>query len=167
MMELHIRPVQMEDAEAIASILNAIIRTGAYTVLDAPFTVDEERRYIARFPRRGIFNVAVQAHGGRLVGLQSIEPFAPYTQAFAHVGTIGTFVDLGERRRGIGTQLSQVTFDRARQQGYEKLFTYVRADNPASLAFHLKLGFRIVGTAARQARVKGAYVDEIVIERFL
>jgi L-amino acid N-acyltransferase YncA len=166
-MQLHIRPVQPEDAEAIATILNAIIEAGAYTVLDTPFTVDEERRYIANFPPRGTFHVAVETHSDRLVGLQSMEPFAAYSGAFAHVGTIGTFVDLAERRQGIGTRLSQVTFDRARRLGYEKLFTYVRADNAASLAFHLKLGFRIVGTARRQAKIHGQYVDEIIIERFL
>jgi L-amino acid N-acyltransferase YncA len=166
-MQLEIRPVRIEDAAAIASILNAIIATGAYTVLDRPFAAEEEARYIAGFPSRGVFHVALDDPSGRLVGLQSVEPFATYTQAFAHVGTIGTFIDLAMRRRGIGTRLSQVTFDRARRQGYEKLFTYVRADNEASLAFHLKLGFRIVGRAERQAKVKGRYVDEIIIERFL
>lgn len=166
-MQLHIRPVRVEDAEAIASILNAIIAAGVYTVLDTPFTVEDERRYIADFSPRGIFHVAVDAHNNRVVGLQSIEPFATYTRAFAHVGSIGTFVDLAERRQGIGTRLGQVTFDCARRLGYEKLFTYVRADNPASLAFHLSLGFRIVGTAKKQAKVKGRYVDEIIIEKFL
>jgi len=43
----------------------------------------------------------------------------------------------------------------------------VRADNPASLAFHLKLGFRIVGMAQRQARFGQTYVDEVIIEKFL
>lgn len=71
------------------------------------------------------------------------------------------------RRHGIGARLSQVTFLDAKRLGYEKLFPYVRVDNLASLAFHLKLGFRIVGTAERQAKVSGNYVDEIVIERFL
>ena len=165
--QLQIRPVQVDDAEAIAFILNSIIRAAKYTVLDTPFTVEDERRYIANFSQRGVFNVAVEKDSGRLVGFQSIEPFATYTRAFAHVGAIGTFVDLEMRRRGIGTRLSNVTFDGARSQGYEKIFTYVRADNVASLAFHLRLGFRIVGTAQRQARVKGKYVDEIIIERFL
>jgi L-amino acid N-acyltransferase YncA len=166
-MPVQIRPVRVEDAAAIASILNAIISAGTYTVLDTPFTAEDERRYIAGFPQQGVFNVAVEEGGSRVVGLQSIEPFATYTHAFAHVGSMGTFIDLSMRRQGIGTQLSQVTFENARCLGYEKVFTYVRADNVASLAFHLKLGFRIVGTAERQAKVRGRYVDEIVIERFL
>ena len=166
-MPIQIRPVRVEDAAAIASILNAIISAGTYTVLDTPFSIEDERRYIGGFSPRGVFNVAVEVRSSRVVGLQSIEPFATYTRAFAHVGSMGTFVDLLMRRQGIGTQLSQVTFADARRLGYEKVFTYVRADNAASLGFHLKLGFRIVGTAERQAKVDGRYVDEIVIERFL
>jgi len=59
------------------------------------------------------------------VGLQSIEPFATYTRALARVGAIGTLLDLSMRRQGIGTQLSQATFEEARCLGYEKVFTYV------------------------------------------
>jgi L-amino acid N-acyltransferase YncA len=164
---VQVRPVQLGDAAQIAAILNAIIEAGVYTVLDTPFTAEEERRYIAGFAKRGVFNVAVDERLGRVVGLQSIEPFASYTRAFAHVGSIGTFVDLAKRRQGIGSLLSQVTFREARDLGYEKVFTYVRADNETSLAFHLSLGFCIVGTAQRQAKIGGRYVDQVVIERFL
>ena len=106
-----------------------------------------------------------QAHG--IVGLQSLEPFATYTHAFDHVAVMGTFVALSHQRQGVGTRLSEVTFDAARGAGYEKIFTYVRADNLASLAFHRKLGFRTAGTAQRLARIGGRYVDEIIIELFL
>jgi RimJ/RimL family protein N-acetyltransferase len=35
------------------------------------------------------------------------------------------------------------------------------------LAFYSKLGFRIVGTARKQARIGQKYIDEIIIEKFL
>jgi RimJ/RimL family protein N-acetyltransferase len=47
------------------------------------------------------------------------------------------------------------------------LFTFIRADNPTALAAYLKHGFRIVGTAQKQAKIQGRYVDEIIVERFL
>jgi RimJ/RimL family protein N-acetyltransferase len=55
----------------------------------------------------------------------------------------------------------------ARGKGYEKIFTFVRADNLAALVTYLKQDFSIVGTARRQAKLNGTYVDEIIIERFL
>ncbi|MBN1812844.1 MAG: GNAT family N-acetyltransferase [Anaerolineae bacterium] len=166
-MDWLIRKVRPEDAEAIIIILNPIIESGAYTVLDTPLSATFEREYITSFPDRGVFYVAERRRDHTILGLQSIEPFATYTHAFDHVGVIGTFVDLSHRRQGVGTHLSKITFEAARRVGYEKLFTYVRADNLASRAFHLKLGFRIVGTAQRQARIGERYVDEVIIERFL
>ena len=166
-MDLAIREARPDDAEAIVGILNPAIETGRYTVLDRPFSVQEERRFIASFPPRGIFHVAQDRSNGRVVGFQTMEPFATYTHAFDHVGIIATCVDLACRRQGIGRQLFEATFATARQKGYEKIFTYVRGDNPAALAAYMNAGFRIVGTAQRHAKCGGRYVDEIIIERFL
>jgi L-amino acid N-acyltransferase YncA len=161
-----IRQVRPDDAQAIVSILNPIIEAGIYTVPDTPLTVEYERDYIANFPSRGIFHVA-QDQNRRIVGFESGEPYATYTHAFDHVAVIGTFVDLKERRQGIGTRLFETTLEAARRTGYEKIFTFVRSDNAASLTFHFKLGFRVIGRAERQAKLNGKYIDEILIERFL
>jgi 8-oxo-dGTP pyrophosphatase MutT (NUDIX family)/L-amino acid N-acyltransferase YncA len=165
--DLAVRDVQPDDAEAIVAILNPIIATGAYTAFDAPLTAEAERSYIESLPPRAIFHVAILGADQRIVGFQTMEPFASYTHAFDHVGMLGTFVDLAYRRQGIATRLFAATFEAARRKGYEKAFTYVRADNPAALATYLSQGFRIVGTAQRQVRFGGQYIDEIVIERTL
>jgi ribosomal protein S18 acetylase RimI-like enzyme len=83
------------------------------------------------------------------------------------VGVIATFVDLACRRQGVGKRLFAATFEAARRKGYEKIFTYVRADNPAALEAYSKQGFRTIGTAQRQAKFRDRYVDEVIIERFL
>ncbi len=166
-MDIAVREARPDDAEEVVGILNPVIETGEYTVLDGPFSVEEERRFISSFPPRGIFHVAESRPNGRVVGFQTMEPFAAYTHAFDHVGIIATFVDLGCRRQGIGKRLFAATFDAARQKGYEKIFTYVRGDNLAALVAYAKCGFRIVGTAQRHAKCGGRYVDEIIIEKFL
>lgn len=166
-MEWVVREVRPDDAEAIICILNANIEARVYTAFDTPFTLEGERNYISNFPERGVFNVAIRRRDQQVVGFQSIEPFATYTHAFDHVGVLGTYVDLACRRQGISRSLFQVTFDAARRKGYEKIFTFVRADNVGALATYLEQDFHIVGTAQRQAKVNGRYVDEIIIERFL
>jgi L-amino acid N-acyltransferase YncA len=166
MITLRVREATVDDAESIVRILNPIIEAGRYTVLDKTFTVEEEREFIEKFPRRGVFHAAEDTDG-KGVGFQCIEPFAPSLRAFDHVAGIATFIDLSFRQRGIGTCLSEATFEAAKQKGFEKIFTYVRADNPASLAFHLKIGFRIIGTSQRQARMGNRYIDEVVIEKLL
>jgi L-amino acid N-acyltransferase YncA len=166
-MQLSIRAVEPHDAEAVAGILNAVIDEGGYTVFDTPFTTQDEQRYIESFPARGVFLLAVRQPGQQIVGFQSLEPFAAYTHAFDHVGVMGTYVAKGHRRQGVATALFAATFEAARRRGYEKIFTFVRADNPAALATYVKHGFRVIGTAGRQAKIRGEYVDEILIEKFL
>jgi L-amino acid N-acyltransferase YncA len=166
-MHIEIREAGPDDAGAIVRILNPIIEAGVYTVFDTPFTVEEEREYLLKFPSRGVFLLAVRQADGRVVGFQSMEPFASYTDAFDHVGVLGTYVDLECRRQGIATALFQATFAAAVRKGYEKIFTFVRADNPAALETYVRQGFRIVGTAFRQARIGVKFVDEIIIEKQL
>ena len=166
-MQLQIREARPDDAEAIVRILNPIIAAGVYTVFDTPFTSEAEHEYIRTFPTRGIFLLAVKQPANEVVGFQSMEPFGNYTHAFDHVGVLGTYVDLNRRRQGIATQLFQALFATAVRKGYQKIFTYVRADNPAALQTYLAQGFRTVGRAYQQARVGGQYVDEIIIERLL
>jgi len=125
-MNLVIRGARLDDAGALVRILNPIIEAGVYTVLDTPLTVEYERDYIANFPPRGVFHVA-EDQDQRIVGFESGEPYATYTHAFDHVAVIGTFVDLKERRRGIGTRLFEATLEAARRKGYEKIRTYAVA----------------------------------------
>jgi L-amino acid N-acyltransferase YncA len=162
-----VRDVVPTDADAIVGILNPIIEARVHTVFDAPFSPDVERDYIVRFPSRGVWKVALRESDERVVGFQVLEPFGAYTRAFDHVGTLGTYVDLEWRRQGIARTLFAATFEEARRKGYEKIFTFVRADNPAALTSYRARGFEIVGTARRHAKIDGRYIDEILIERAL
>ncbi len=166
-MDLLVREVQPEDAASIVGILNPIVESGAYSALDTAVTVEGEREFIRSFPSRGIFHIAEDARTHEPVGFQTLEPYATYTHAFDHVAVVATFVGLDCRKRGVGSRLAEATFERARGKGYEKVFTFVRADNQDALQFYLKLGFRVVGTAEKQAKIGGNYVDEVIIERFL
>ncbi len=84
-MHVEVRPAHAADAGQIVDILNPIIEAGVYTAFDTPFSVDAERHYIETLPARGIFHVAVAAN--RIVGFQSMEPFATYTHAPATIST--------------------------------------------------------------------------------
>lgn len=166
-MELTIRPATEDDVAAILTVLNPIIETGRYTAFDTPFTAEEERGFIRSLPPRGICLVAECPGDGRILGFQTLTPFADYTHAFDHVGVMGTFVDLNHQRHGIASQLFRATYQAARANGYHKIFAFVRADNAAGLTAYTAQGFRIVGTAQRQAMIDGRYIDEIIIEKWI
>jgi L-amino acid N-acyltransferase YncA len=166
-MQLTVRDVEPGDAEGLVRVLNPIIESRLYTALDTPFSADAERDYVIDFPDRGVWKVAVREPDQAIIGFQVLEPYATYTHAFDHVGTLGTYVDLGLRRQGIARRLFAETFAAARAKAYEKIFTFVRADNPAALQTYLGQGFVVVGNAKRQAKIDGQYIDEILIEKWL
>ena len=156
-----------EDAAGVAAVLNGVIRGGSPTLLDTTFSVEEERAYIEGLPARSFLHVAETPDAG-IVGFQTVIPWNTFvTTEFDHVATMGTYVDAAHRRRGVGAALARSSFAAALALGYDKIFTDLRADNLDSLAYHLALGFTVVGAARRHARVRGGDVDVLFIERFL
>ena len=161
-----IRRAAPDDAAGVAAVLNGVIAGGRHSLLDTPFTVAEERAYIEALPERSFLHVAGTA--GDILGFQTVIPWSTLmTRELDHVATMGTYVDERHRRRGVGAALAAASFAAALEMGYEKIFTDLRADNLDSLAYHLALGFTIVGAARGHARVAGRNIDVIFIERFL
>lgn len=164
---LTIRRATPDDAAGVAAVLNGAILGGSPTILDTPVSVEDERAYIEDLPARGFILVAETPDAG-IVGFQAVIPWSDFaTTAHDHVATMGTFVSAAHRRLGVGEALARRSFAAALDLGYEKIFTDLRADNVASLAYHLSLGFTVVGAARGQARVGDRDVDVLFIERFL
>lgn len=165
--QISIRRVETQDAQSIVDLLNPIIQADRYTTMDEQVSLDDQLAFIREFPTRGVFYVAVCNDSQKIVGLQDVVPKLPGTRVFDHVGLISTFVSLSSHRKGIGQRLSRATFQEAKKQGFLKICATVRADNTQAVPFYLSLGFRIIGTAQRHAFIKGRYIDEILMERFL
>jgi L-amino acid N-acyltransferase YncA len=165
--EFFIRPAREEDAGSMVELLNPIIRAGTYTIMDEPLSVDDQIAFMRGFPERGVFNVAVCNDSQNVLGLQDVQPLSTAVNAFKHVGEIATFVSLGLHRNGIGRSLSQATFEGAKEQGFLKIRATVRADNPQAVSFYHSQGFKVIGTAKNHALVRGKYIDEILMERFI
>jgi L-amino acid N-acyltransferase YncA len=163
---VRIRRALVDDAAAVAAVLNEAIEDGRFTILDRPFSADEEAAYIAGLGERGLIHVA-EDPGGRVVGAQTIAPLDESVGALQHVATMGTWVAGDRRRRGVGCALFAASARAARALGYAKILTELRADNAASLAYHLSLGFTVVGTARAHVRIGGREIDAVFVERLL
>jgi ribosomal protein S18 acetylase RimI-like enzyme len=164
-MQVTVRRATLDDAEAISAIWEAVCAERVYTAVSRPFTPEQEREYIASLSaHEGIFLAEAE---GRIVGFQSLDLWARYTDSFDHVGVLGTFVLPEWRGQGIGRRLAEHTFDFARANGYEKVVIYVRAGNTGAQAFYRSLGFVAKGVLARQVKIDGQYEDEVFMELFL
>lgn len=164
-----IRPAETRDAPGIIAVLNPIIRAGGLTIMEHEITLDEQIAFMRGFPTSGVFLVAVDRLDDRILALQSVEPVVAgdWASALSHVGEISTFVDLDARRTGIGRQLTDATVRVCANLGILKLTAMIRADNPAAQGFYRSCNFQPIGTARRHARVQGAFIDEIMMERWI
>ncbi len=145
MIDLVVREATVADAAGIVGVFNPIIESGLYTAILTPFSVEEEEQYIRNLPERAVLHVAVQSPEERVVGFQGLQPFPAHTSAWAHIGIMGTFVDEALRRRGVSKRLFAATLRAAPARGYEKILTYVRADNPEALFAYQAQGFHGCG----------------------
>jgi L-amino acid N-acyltransferase YncA len=164
-MNFTIRPVQESDAQLISEMLNAIIATGKYTILE-PVTPEIQLEFIQGFPERGVFLVA-EREDGKILGLQDVSPTSSWCNAMRHVGDIATFIAMDEQGQGVGRALAQGTLAAARAKGFEKLIAMIRGDNPRAIGFYVSQGFKIVGTMRRHAKVNGHCIDEVIAEKML
>lgn len=164
-MDIKIRPVTLDDAKGVLEVLNSVVRERKHSSFDRILTVEEERQFIASLGERSGFFVAEL--DGRIVGFQTIEPFAAYTLAMEHVGIMGTFIHADFRGQGIGRQLAEASFKFAQEKDYEKVVIYVRASNKDAQEFYQKLGFAPKGVLEKQVKIDGEYDDEVFMEMFL
>ena len=160
-----IRQATIVDSKAISAIWKVICGERIFTAINKPFTPEQIRNYIQSLSdREGIFIAIIN---DEIVGFQTLDMWAKYTDSFDHVGAIGTFFLPEWRGMKISTQLANYTFNFARNSGYEKLIIYVRSGNKSAQAFYKKLGFVPKGVLTRQVKIDGKYEDQIFMELFL
>ncbi len=164
-MEIIFRKANIEDAKEISYIWEIICAERKYTAVSKPFTTEQERRYINNLTdREGIFVAEIE---GQIVGFQSLDKWAEYSDSFDHVGVIGTFILPDWRKKKIGHKLAQFTFNFGKEHDYEKIVIYVRAVNSGAIKFYENLGFVQKGVLSNQVKINGEYEDEIFMEMFL
>lgn len=159
-----VRKGSLRDAEGVVAVINSVIAEGKLTILNKPLTVQEEERFLASLSDRE--TVFVAEVDGKIIGVQTISLYSPMA-ANSHVATIGTWIHKDYRNRGIGKLLAKETFNFAREKKFEKILIYVMAHNKQALRFYESLGFKKIGIAKKQVKLKGKYYDEVYMERFL
>ena len=137
-MDLEVRPARLEDAPALAELLNQVIARGGTTALEE--FLSPQALADAYITGRAVVCcfVAVDRARGRIEGFQVLGRDRRLPD---DVGDIGTFARVGGTRRGVGSTLFAVTCAEARRQGLRAINATIRADNAGGLTFYARLGF--------------------------
>jgi L-amino acid N-acyltransferase YncA len=161
-----VRRADEADAPAIVAVLSSVVAERVHSAIDEPFTIEEQRRYLAALSAREACHVAVSASEG-IVGYQSLDLYSSFLNSVRHVGRLGTFVVEAWRGKGVGHALFLQTALFARAAGFRKMVIEVRGSNAGARAFYQDLGFTECGRLARQVVVDGVDDDQVVMELFL
>lgn len=86
-------------------------------------------------------------------------------KVYCGVGEISIYISELARGKGIGTALMNKMIQKSEEAGYWTLQSSISSKNQASLALHLKVGFRVVGTREKIAKRDGEWQDTIIMER--
>ena len=100
------------------------------------------------------YEALVALIGGRAVGFievslrDDIEGFADQTVAYVE----GVFVEIAHRGTGLGSLLIAAALDWMRSTGAVDLVSDVTGENPDSVAFHQRSGFRVVSDTQKDGK---------------
>lgn len=153
----HIRPATLADAEAIADLLNAIIRVGGTTAYIHEKPAQAIRDMMSSAPGRSSWVVGEDAQR-QLLGFQFL---MPHTDLPDHVGSIATFVRIGITKSGVGSAMFEATRAAAPDLGFTEIDATIRADNTGGLAYYSSRGFTDFGVTPDVPLDDGTHVDRI------
>ncbi|MBI5288899.1 MAG: GNAT family N-acetyltransferase [Chloroflexi bacterium] len=128
------RQANINDADAIASVIGEVVKEPDPVGFDRALTPDEVRTWIMRMGGEGGAFLAII--DGKAVGFAALDynTFEPDTVV------LGVWLLSSARRKGIGTSLAEYALGFARDKGYKRIRGRLPQDNETALAFLSSIG---------------------------
>lgn len=139
--DLVMRPVQLNDAAALAEIYNYYIKNTTITFEVTEVTADEMRQRIVEITAHHPYWVL--EHKGKVIAYCYVHPWRTRA-AFLHTKELSVYIDHDYCHQGIGTDFVGRIIELCRLLRYHVLIACVTSENETSMRFHERLGFRHV-----------------------
>jgi phosphinothricin acetyltransferase len=158
---LRTRPATPADAEAIARIYNEGIEDRVATFETRPRSAEDVGGWFD-----GVHPIVVAEDGGRVLAFASTSTYRP-RDCYAGIAEFSVYVAREARGRGAGRAAMEALIAASERAGFWKLVSRVFPQNTASLRLLKSLGFREVGRYEKHAKLDGAWLDVVIVERLL
>jgi L-amino acid N-acyltransferase YncA len=106
----------------------------------------------------------VARSGDEVLGWAALSPVSN-RKVYAGVTEVSIYIREESRGQRVGSTLLEALIARSEEIRIWTLQASIFPENQASLALHLKFGFRIVGRRERIAQLNGIWRDTVLIER--
>jgi GNAT superfamily N-acetyltransferase len=128
------RQANTNDAEAISSVIAAVVREPNPVAFDGPMSPEQVRTWISRQGGEGgVFLASIE---GRVVGFAALD----YNTLEPDTVVLGVWMLLETRRKGIGTAVAEYALGFARDKGYKRIRGRLPQDNEIALSFLSSIG---------------------------
>jgi phosphinothricin acetyltransferase len=158
-----IRTVTPDDLEAVNDIYNHYVRT-SHVMFDLECMTLEHRRAWLKEHEPNRHPVLVATRDERIVGYASAGRFRARPGYDTTVETI-VYVEHAASGTGVGTSLYGALFDMLAGRNLHRAVAGIALPNDASIALHLRTGFRQVAHFTEQGRKFERYWDVAWFER--
>ncbi len=159
-----IREAEKEDAAALADIYRYYVEETAISFeYEAPDAAEMERRrseYSRHYP------FLVIEDNGMIMGYAYAHPFS-YRAAYRRSAEVTIYLRKGESGKGYGSALYRELEENLRGKGVTNLYAIVMYPGEGSVAFHEKMGYRIVGRLTDCGEKFGKLWSVVYMEKFL
>jgi len=158
---LRTRAAAAADAEAIARIYNEGIEDRVATFETRPRRAEDVRRWFD-----GVHPIVVAEDEGRVLAFASTSTYRP-RDCYDGIAEFSVYVAREARGRGAGRVVMEALIAASERAGFWKLVSRVFPQNTASLRLLKSVGFREVGRYEKHAKLDGAWLDVVIVERLL
>jgi phosphinothricin acetyltransferase len=162
--EIHIRRVEQGDLKALLDIYNHYVATTPISFDVEPRTLAQRQLWLESFRPRGPHQCFVAAEGGQAIGWACSGKYKE-KEAYATSVELSVYLAPDQHRKGLGRRLYQTLIDALQGEDINRLYGGITQPNQASVALHLALGFRHLGTQTEVGRKFGRYWDVALYER--
>jgi len=146
MIDVKIRNAQDGDLAELVNIYNHYIENTPFTFNTTTFSMQERISWFASFSEDGPHRLVVAERDGQVLGYASSSPFKRRPAYETSVET-SAYLDPDNTGQGIGSALYGALFEQlVGDERLHRAYGGVALPNPASVALHEKLGFKLVGT---------------------
>lgn len=160
---LNIRPARHEDLEAIQLIYAEHVQHGRASFEEVPPTLSEMQSRFAAIIGAGLPWLVAEADG-HVLGYAYAGPYRARS-AYRFTLEHSVYVDTNAVGHGTGYRLLEALIQISRDLGYLQMLAVIGdSGNTASIALHLKSGFRHVGTFENVGLKFGEWLDTVLMQ---
>lgn len=165
MKDIRIRAVRpYEDVDELLAIYAPYVTETAVSFEYVPPTREEFLQRILNTVKSYPYLVAEV--DGRIAGYVYISKFHERPAYDWSVET-SIYIDMKLRKSGIGTKLYEEVEKILKERNYKNMYACIAYPNPASIAFHEKMGYKTIGHFTNCAYKLDKWYDMVWMEKFI